>query len=771
MILTETTSWNGNCSGSRSEAPVKRPLLAMAVTALLLPACQGGSDSSSANDDITALKGVGSIVILQRQPRMGGVGDVFQYTSYVAGAKLLKLSPPTADGTRSTLCCDQFPEMKGLDIQAYDVAFDAKSIVFSGRIEGDSHYGLYLLTLTDKGEAAGAPTRLATNMNRDYVYPIFAPKDRIVFVTNEPVTDGSPQHQDEYERGTTTQLGSISTAGTDEFLGPTNLSHRTAPTMLADGRVLFTQWDHLGGKNEGNLMVVNPDLTTLREGFGKEGKGLTNSYLKAVEIEPYRLVAIGTSRSGTIQAGKLLDIHMGEMVDGQMVVSEAHSHAVDLTPKVPADGSAADTVGRYYDATAVKRLDGKVGDSPLLLVSWANGPVDEETLSMAGLSPDFGVYLYDSATQQRYPVLNDQTTWEVMAKPLASRPAVMMIDEAAKNGISDTSVLIGSLNVNVTSLSPLPADRPIVKVRVIEGFSGEEGPRMFGLTEDDGAARLGEVPVFSDGSWAATIPANVPVHLQPIDSFGMSVRSEPVWFSGRPGESRFCGGCHESRTGTTVIQPGITQALASGKPPDLMSAVARADRKSVDFSRDKVVGMPWDKAFQAVLDKYNCKSCHDGDSSKAGNRVLTLTDAMGNHQTITFNLSGDKANYVVGAEMISAYTNSHLSLLGVMTLELEKKGIMTTGDLPVYVQPEDAHGSLLFKKLNPKEVFVKAGATPKYFCETNDCSSTLAGWVTPGAKTQHPGPIADDDMYLLLLTADMGGQFFSRENSDEAGSY
>jgi hypothetical protein len=733
--------------------------LAVALgAALLAAACNGGADSGSTSDNLSALRGVGSIAILQRAPRMGGVGDVFQYTSYVPGARLLKLTPPTADGKRTTLCCDQYPEMKGLDIQAYDVSYDARSIVFAGRIEGDMHYGLYVLTLDEKGEAAGAPRRLATDPNRDYVYPIFAPKDRIVFVTNAVVEAGAPQHRDEYERGTTTQLGSISTAGTDEQLGARNLSHRTAPTMLADGRVLFTQWDHLGDKNEGNLMIVNPDLTTLREGFGKEGKGLTNSYLKAVEVEPYRLIAIGTSRDRTLQAGKLLDIRLGEQVGSEFLVSEAHSSAVDLTPDVPADRMPSpDTVGRYYDAYPVKHADGKVGDKPLLLVSWANGPVEERTLAAAKVSADFGIYLYDSATHSRLPILNDTGTWEVMAKPLTPRAAPQMIDEAAQNGLSTTSVLVGSLNVNLTSLTPLPTDRPAVKVRVIEGFSVEEGvPNDFGLTEHEGAARLGEVPVFSDGSWAALVPANVPVHLQPIDSFGMSVRSEPVWFSGRPGESRVCGGCHEDRAKTTVIQPGLTMALASGSPPNLDKP--RAQRRSTTYTAAAAVGIPWDKAVQKVLDDHQCGSCHDG-TAKAGNKSLTFTDAMGNHQSFTFNLNGDAVNINVGGEMISGYSASHLSLLGPMMSKLEEAGITVTGDLPVYVEPTDAHGSLLFAKLNPREVWTSG--TPKLF--------------KPGAA-RHPADVGgqaltDDEMYILILMADMGGQFYSRENAPGGSGY
>ncbi|MBC7017916.1 hypothetical protein G6O44_24660, partial [Salmonella enterica subsp. enterica serovar Enteritidis] len=47
-----------------------------------------------------------------------------------------------------------------------------------------------------------------------------------------------------------------------------------------------------------------------------------------------------------------------------------------------------------------------------------------------------------------------------------------------------------------------------VKVRIIEGFSSEaaKGVTMFGLTMDEGAAILGEAPVYADGSWLADIP-------------------------------------------------------------------------------------------------------------------------------------------------------------------------------------------------------------------------------------------------------------------------
>src|SRR5262249_53329136 len=158
-------------------------------------------------------------------------------------------------------------------------------------------------------------------------------------------------------------------------------SHRVAPTLLQDGRILMSEWRHLGETNEGDLTILNQDMTGVREGFGREGKGLTNSYLRAKELSPGQVVAIGTSRDRTYQAGKILLINLGgATVDTQ---SEARSSAIDLTPEVPGDREPSyKGVGRYYDVTPLANKANQY------LVTWADGPVETEILGMAKASPD-----------------------------------------------------------------------------------------------------------------------------------------------------------------------------------------------------------------------------------------------------------------------------------------------------------------------------------------------------------------------------------------------
>src|SRR5690349_14556081 len=112
----------------------------IALVAALIAAV-GGMGCGS--DDNGPLSNVDSLIILQR-PKRNDMGDIFQYASYKAGAKLVKLSPPTADGKQEAICCDQDPAFKDVDISGFDISFDAKEIVFSAALSGSTRYGLFI---------------------------------------------------------------------------------------------------------------------------------------------------------------------------------------------------------------------------------------------------------------------------------------------------------------------------------------------------------------------------------------------------------------------------------------------------------------------------------------------------------------------------------------------------------------------------------------------------------------------------------------------------
>jgi Hydrazine synthase alpha subunit middle domain len=792
-------------------------LLEAGVLGLALGAAAGCSSTSKTSGNATALPAdVQAITFLQRTPRNDD-GNVFDYANFVPGGRLAMLSPPSADGKLTVVfpnaatCAQIDPNdvdncVSGSDVQSYDLSFDAKSVVFSAQLPGDGSYQIYSINLD------GTSLQQLTSGGNDFVYPVYAPGDRVTFMTNRNVeADGNPssmQFKDEYERATTAQVGSVTTSGTDLQLGPRNVSHRVSPALLPDGHVLYTEWMHMGEVNEGHLRMMNTDMTGMKEAFGDELKSTypsTNSYLKAryvtTKIVPdpddstktitdYQVIAVATSRDRTLQSGKLFLIDLNG--------SEANSASLDLTPLIPGDRSpSSQGIGRYYDAEPV-------GDEApgQFLTSWADGPVQSEELDRAMSTAQFGIYVLDAANANasnggRSPIYDDPNYWDVLPRPVKMRPEPANL--ASDISKTDTSTTVGCLNVYQSSLLTIPQGS-VAKVRLIEGFSGEEGGvDMFGTTEFDGQSKYGEIPIQGDASFAADVPANVPLHIQLVDKFGMAtqvsgshgtatgtpVANEDIWFSGRSGESRFCGGCHENRTVPSSIQPGATQAVIHG--PVNLDAPRAARQSTTAYALtngalpagtnaanpgdNDVRGVPWDLAIQPILDKH-CISCHDGSTS-AQNPTYTVMDmTSGTSQTFTFDLRGQKLNVTVGERMTGDFTASYLSLMGLGEI-LGDDVVKITGTPPNYVVASAAEVSPLMYLLNPPQRYpvdtnTRAFGSVAFTENVGGTTTTYSG--TPHLVEQGQADMTPDEYYLLELNIDMGGQYFFRENLDEAGT-
>jgi hypothetical protein len=406
-------------------------------------------------------------------------------------------------------------------------------------------------------------------------------------------------------------------------------------------------------------------------------------------------------------------------------------------------------VGRYYDAEVV-------GDPKDLkfLTAWADGPVESSLLAMAKTKPNFGLYLFqwDGKAGRRYPLYDDPTMWDVMARPIKARHEPPVTQSPATPG-ADQSFVVGALNVYESTVFGNIPRGSVTKVRLLEGFSSEEGfPDMFGLTEFDGQSRYGEVPVYADGSFSARVPANVPFHMQLIDKFALSVGTEDVWISGRPGEQRTCGGCHEDRAKPTLVPPGSTEAAQRG-PVNLDTP--RAQRQSTDFSYDRIRGVPWNMAIQPIFDA-KCVSCHDG-SNRAGNRSYTIIDHTTNTmQTFTFDLRSQPVHLMVGERQDYDYPASYVSLLGLdMELGENQVEIISPDGMPSYVTPGHAGRSALVRKLNPPQRFPTVDGNVRAFDAAVHPKDVGGEELTP------------DEYYRIILNIDMGAQYFFRENKGQ----
>lgn len=732
------------------------------LLAAILPAIWAGACSTETTG--TDL-GVSSIVFIKRAHTVvaangrvsvnvaGGNGQVLDYERYVPGGSLNVLSPPRPDGQLTNLT----EAFKEADFNGVDVSFDAKQVVFSMKKSANDHYHLYTAQLEGNREI-----HQLTAGDNDDINPIYLGKGRVAFVTNQMYTEMGTR-ADEYEHArAVTQLATITVEGgdADRRLASQNLSHTVAPFLRYNGKVGYSRWEHLGGVNDVKLFEALPDGTQMTAIAGQHGKPST-ALFSVREIEPNIFIAIATARNRTIHAGALVRIDARNQKDkvctdgttgwtGHQCLDEENAKYEVLTPNVPT-GNGPSPVGRYRTPAVLP--DGR------LLVSFAEGPVNDLAEASA-TPPDFGIYLFDPKTQKNQLVYNTRDLWEVNATPVIARKEPEGSSDLISKNIDTTlPVKIGSVDITKTSLgdsvsgaqfqsTPLGvALKDAVKVRVIEGFSSEGAPgvSMFGLTMDEGASVLGEAKVEKDGSWLANIPPYLPVHLQPIDKFGLSIRNQRLWIQGMPGESRRCVGCHESRTSDSLAKFGPT--VAEQRQPENL-VVPIADRAEYG----------WMAAIQPTLDA-KCVSCHGGpDASKdpfAGKTYkVTMTDPATGTATsyeIPYLDLSSKETTVVYDKRVATYARSYVSLFYPAAMGMGMGKTTVEGEVaPRWAIPNSARESKAIEKLN-----VKAA------------DGTFA---FPSGKT-HPEDkgvmLTDEERLALIRSIDLGGQYFDRKHNDK----
>ena len=729
----------------------------------LSAACQSSSSKSS-----DVLPGVDKMVFAKRafltnggaQAVASGAGRVVDYQRYVPGGGVFVLTPPTPDGVLQNLT-QQFADV---DISGLDLSFDAKQVVFSMRHKGDDgHYHIY----TAKVDGSEKPKQLTFAMADD-VRPIFVPGDRIAFVTNQTYTPMGTR-ADEYNHGReATQIATVSaiSGDADRKLCSQNLSHSADPFLLSDGTIGYSRWEHLGPVNDVKLFRMNPDCSNMLALAGQHGKDF-NSIVQVREAEPGVYVGIATAREGTIQAGAVMKID-AHLKAGDVLDEEAASFE-SLTPKVPTgrDAVVPSGVGRYRTPFALG--GGKY------LVSWADGDVSDRS-ELAQTAPHFGVYLYDPKSEERVRIYDDPSFWDMYAMPVRPRNeppvrsgSIVVPDGAESDAFGGKHAILGSTDITDTSLkesvtggqfkgTPLSeALKQTEKVRIIEGFSSEVGGlREFGLTMHEGAAILAEVPVQADKSWEAAVIPYLPYHLQAIDRFGLSIRSEGLWIQAMPGETRTCGGCHESRSKTATGTPGATLAQTLPLAKKDYSKLAVADRME----------LPWAGApsgnIQELFDR-KCVSCHGGGANDPfAGRHYTVT--IPSEDPLAMPLSYEIPYLLLSSTPIEAYYEretvtypaSYISLLYPSAMMGDS---MVEGDVPSapWVVPGSARESKLIEKLN---------ATP---------SDARAGkewaWTSPAHPEDKNVSLTPEERLMLIRMADLGAQFFSRRNSANAAAY
>jgi formylglycine-generating enzyme required for sulfatase activity len=361
--------------------------------------------------------------------------------------------------------------------------------------------------------------------------------------------------------------------------------HNWCPTVLDNGRVLYTRWEYSDTPHYYTriLMHMNPDGTGQTEFYG------SNSYWPNSLFYARPLPGSG-SKVAAIVSGHHGVPRMGELVILDSAAGRQENEGV--VQRIPGHNQNVPTA--FVDQLVNKAW-------PKFLHPWPLG----EKQFLVSCQPDatapWGIYLVD-AFDNRILLAEEAGQALLEPTPMRARKAPPVIPNRVKPEAKEAVVYLTDIYAGET-LAGVP--RGTVKsLRVVEphyAYPGMGGHMEIGIDGPWDVKRIhGTVPVSPDGSAVFKVPANTPLSLQPLDGDGAALQLMRSWFTAMPGEATTCVGCHEPQhTASPNRQP-----LALGKKPDVITPW-----------QGPVRGFSFKREVQPVLDRH-CASCHDGETAK-----------------------------------------------------------------------------------------------------------------------------------------------------------
>ncbi|MGQ0430093.1 MAG: hypothetical protein ACT4UQ_09190 [Gammaproteobacteria bacterium] len=465
------------------------------------------------------------------------------------------------------------------------------------------------------------------------VAPHYLPDGRIVFSSTRQrqskavlIDEGKPQFaaQDEDRNEHAYVLHVMNADGSGIRQISFNQSHDLDPSVLDDGRIVFSRWENASGSSI-HLYTVNPDGSGLEllyganshlTGTGANGTGTTPvQFLAPRQTETGRVVALLRPFQDSDLGGDPVSIDAAAFVEiTQPVLANAGLPGPAQSRLTTADvrtDPGLSPGGRYSHVFPLRDGTGR------LLVNWtlcrlndAVGrtlpctPANLADPTLTPAPPLYGVWVYDPRDGTQRPVLQPQEGLRysdiVSMAPRTPLPAVIL---DAVPGIDYNPVLaaenVGILNIKsvydldgadvapggIAALAD-PAqttadERParFLRVEKAVGLPDDE-VRDFRATAFGAAGGLGMreilayAPIEPDGSVQIKVPAGVPFAIGVLDAQGRRITPRHLnWMQLRAGEVLTCNGCHVPAGAQPAAPPavshgrqGLTASVNAGAP-------------------------------------------------------------------------------------------------------------------------------------------------------------------------------------------------------------
>ena len=270
------------------------------ASTLLLGALAGcGSGSSSGDSTTVTVAGDVPIAYAQRANTM--MMNPTDGTPSAPGGDLMIREKSSASALEHNVTA-QFTQGRG-DVQNPEVSYDGKNIVFAMKCPSDNtsmigsakactgSWNIWEYDMTVGGLTGGTFRRL-TASGSDDVEPTYLPAGRgYVFASNRQTKSSvnqalghSYKARDEYERETVLNLHTMDADGGNVTQITFNQSHDRSPSVRQNGDIMFSRWDHVGGRNHFKIFRTKPDGTDLFVLYGAHSPG--NSFLHPRDMDP-----------------------------------------------------------------------------------------------------------------------------------------------------------------------------------------------------------------------------------------------------------------------------------------------------------------------------------------------------------------------------------------------------------------------------------------------------------------------------------------------------
>ncbi len=467
-----------------------------------------------------------------------------------------------------------------------DLHFDGDRLLFSS-IGSHNRWQIFEIGIDGKGLRQVTPGTYDDVDNYDACY---LPDGRIIFSSTRtfagvPCVNGSTR---------VANLFIMNADGSDMRQLCFDQEHNWCPTVMNDGRILYTRWEYTDTPHTHSriLFHMNPDGTQQMAYYGS-GSYWPNSmfYTRPIPGSPTKVVTIVSGHHGVPRMGELVILDP----------AQGRREADGAVQRIPGYGKKVEALieDRLVDASWPKFLHPYPLSDKYFLVACKPSPTSL-----------WGIYLVD--VFDNIVLVKEQPGYALLEPvPVRTTPKPPIIRDRVNLKRKDCLVYMTDVYAG-PGLAGIPRGT-VKKLRLFtytydyprmggpQGVVGMEGPW-------DIRRILGTVPVEADGSAAFRAPANTPISVQPLDEDGAALQVMRSWFAGMPGETLSCVGCHERQNESTMN----ARTIASITKPRKIKPW-RGPARGYSFSRE----------VQPVIDRY-CLGCHNGKPRADGTSLPDL---------------------------------------------------------------------------------------------------------------------------------------------------